>query len=239
MVTTEKGAVQFGYLVAVAFTINYIVGTGFLTIPWAFAQAGCFLSVLVLSCIVYFSIAASLFILEGMARAETIHKSKQDDESAGLQADRYPHPSFGHLNRVGTEKYEVTELCLMFLGTTGRQIYTASLSLYMFCTLLAYSTVFSNALASHFDIGPASYHIYLTLYAIVVIPLSCFELEEQVTLQVTLALGRGLMFITMVATILHATLAHNNPFQDYQQLEHGQFQDVHSNRIHVMLPILV
>jgi len=30
----------FSFMIAVAFTLNYIMGTGFLTLPWAFHQTG-------------------------------------------------------------------------------------------------------------------------------------------------------------------------------------------------------
>lgn len=43
----------FGFLVAVAFTVNYIMGTGFLTLPFATAQAGSILALVAL-----FSMAA-------------------------------------------------------------------------------------------------------------------------------------------------------------------------------------
>lgn len=31
---------QFSFLVSLAFCLNYVLGTGFLTLPWAFAQVG-------------------------------------------------------------------------------------------------------------------------------------------------------------------------------------------------------
>ncbi len=36
----EDGRAQFSYLTTVAFSLNYIIGTGFLTIPWAFTRCG-------------------------------------------------------------------------------------------------------------------------------------------------------------------------------------------------------
>lgn len=31
---------SFSFMVGVAFSLNYIMGTGFLTLPWAFSQTG-------------------------------------------------------------------------------------------------------------------------------------------------------------------------------------------------------
>ena len=44
----ESSKEGFSFWVAVAFTVNYIMGTGFLTLPWAFSEAGIGLGFLVL-----------------------------------------------------------------------------------------------------------------------------------------------------------------------------------------------
>jgi hypothetical protein len=123
-----------------------------------------------------------------MARAETLHHLRGDETALLLQEDSKP-------NRIGNEKFEVPELCHIFLGLNARTIYTACISLYMFCSLLAYATVFANAFTAHFNVGVYSYHLYLSVFAALVVPLSCTELSEQVTLQVTLAAGRLFMLI--------------------------------------------
>ena len=239
---------QFSFIVAVAFTVNYIVGTGFLTIPWAFSQAGCFLSILILSGVVYFAIASALFILEAMARADTVltmqlnlqleeQRSSSISELAPLQThDSTLQPVE---NTVGEREIELTELCLIFMGRYGKGAYTISLTIYLYCTLLAYSTVFSNAFATHMNIGPASYNIYLSIFAAIAIPLSCAELSEQIYLQVTLALGRCFLFLTMISTIIIAVICNNNPFNGYSHVTPGDFTDFHLSNIHLSLPILV
>ena len=227
---------RFTFLVAIAFTLNYIVGTGFLTLPWAFSRAGCFLSVLALSGVLYFSIASSLFLLEAMARAETIHSIKDHDNAALLQDDHVMNSSKPNL--IGNKKFEVTELCSIFLGSYGKRMYTFCITIYLYCTLLAYSTVFANAFASHFNIGEASYHIYLTLFACMVIPLSCMELSEQILIQVTLTFGRFLMFFFMIITVSYAFLFQNTPFQNISPL-HGNFEDFHIDQLYIVLPVIV
>jgi amino acid permease len=229
---------QFGYWVAVAFTINYIVGTGFLTIPWAFSQAGCFLSVLVLSLVTYLSIAAALFVLETMARADSVCKSKEHGMEMLPLKDHLNGKRF-HSNNVGNKRFEVTELCGIFLGPIGRQIYTAALGMYLYCTLLAYATVFSRAFSTHFNIGEQSHTLYLCLYGFLVIPMSCAELSEQIILQVTLAIGRLFLFLVMVFSVSFAFFIDDNPFGGFEEVSHGAFSDVSLNRLHIMLPILV
>jgi len=41
----------FGYWVGVCFTINYVIGSGILTLPWAFDAAGLVLASVVLTLI--------------------------------------------------------------------------------------------------------------------------------------------------------------------------------------------
>lgn len=59
-------------IVAFCFTINYILGTGFLTVPWAFMQGGLVLSTVVLVLVGVLSDMSKTYILESMARAEAM-----------------------------------------------------------------------------------------------------------------------------------------------------------------------
>ena len=60
----------FSPFVAFCFTVNTIMGTGFLTVPWAFVQGGLVLSTIVIIFVGIFSDMAKNYVLEAMARAE-------------------------------------------------------------------------------------------------------------------------------------------------------------------------
>jgi amino acid permease len=62
----------FSPFVAFCFTINYILGTGFLTIPWAFTEGGLLLSSTVIFLVGIFSDMAKNYLLETMARSEVM-----------------------------------------------------------------------------------------------------------------------------------------------------------------------
>lgn len=68
---SEKG---FSFLTAVAFCLNYIIGCGFLTLPWAFVEVGIIPSLILLIMMGLFAISSSIYTLEAMARANTIHQ---------------------------------------------------------------------------------------------------------------------------------------------------------------------
>lgn len=66
--------IHFSFWVTVAFTLNYILGSGFLTLPWGFEQTGLLLGVLVLLVVGFFSVLSTYFILEAMERANILHR---------------------------------------------------------------------------------------------------------------------------------------------------------------------
>eukprot|EP00546_Thalassionema_frauenfeldii_P016594 CAMPEP_0178901756 /NCGR_PEP_ID=MMETSP0786-20121207/4218_1 /TAXON_ID=186022 /ORGANISM="Thalassionema frauenfeldii, Strain CCMP 1798" /LENGTH=402 /DNA_ID=CAMNT_0020572931 /DNA_START=323 /DNA_END=1528 /DNA_ORIENTATION=+ len=104
---------------------------------------------------------------------------------------------------VKSRKFEVNVLCRVFLGKIGLNLYTLFICLYIYCTLWAYTSVFSSALARTvpaFQDEYTNYTAYAILFAAIVVPLSCLELDEQVTVQVTLTLCRFLMLATMLLT---------------------------------------
>jgi len=293
---TEKAG--FSSVVAICFTINYIMGTGFLALPWAFVQGGLISSTIALLLIAVIADISKDFLLETMARAEALESLKNQNENRknniiqikkledgkrqidfetmspismmgdieldqdddidtndtmsnkqfGASDDIFTSRSYGSLtydqkralqqkkstqllkkqrrynkatinsllqkcdneNRlliVKDRKFEIPELCKMFLGEHVAKLYTALVSFYLYLALWAYTSVFASALAKEIPVFGSShegwdYTLYVAVFATIVVPLSCRELNEQVTLQVTLAACRILMVTLMVITVL-------------------------------------
>ena len=281
----------FSVPVSIAFCINYIVGAGSLTIPWAFHQSGSLLGVLMMLVMFYFSISAVLFLLESMARAEALYtplisslsssvdgmylvgKLELDDkmvESTPLNnsidnstESNVTYNTFhGDLediklldqqeqeNTITEEyvikkrKFEISELCDIFLGSFGKQIYTCVICVYMYGTLWIFGTVFANSLSSHFHeylpltLRNYSYPIFLTVYALIVVPISCLELTEQVFVQVTLSLCRVFMILLMITTILYADYTLDQPFLEFPaNMAHESVWRVDLSKLYIILPI--
>lgn len=263
----------FSPFVGFCFTINYILGTGFLTVPWAFTQGGMALSTVVIISVGLFSDIAKNFVLETMARAEAMLDEKMrwikqnpgDEEkgqliyspavlkgeasdlvqvstmSYGAMAGNPTRGAVGsteHLNKplAGTpgasqpgtpdrskwrprqlmhrlpakyvvkhRKFEINALCRVFIGKFGLRLYTGFICLYIYCTLWAYTCVFASAMAkaAPFFAGgdvDTNYLIYAIIFASIVVPMSCMELDEQVIVQVTMTGARFLMLGLMVTT---------------------------------------
>lgn len=120
-------------------------------------------------------------------------------------------------------KFEPTELCEMFLGPLFKVIYLIALILQGFFSCLSFATVAGSALAVNIPFNftgfieqcdnnnflinflptdiPCrnAYWISLAVFAIIVVPLSLFELKEQVAVQVTLGIMR---FVTIGGLII-------------------------------------
>merc|ERR1719203_745596 len=77
----------FSPFIAVCFTVNYLVGTGFLTLPWAFVQGGLILSTILLIIATGISDIVKDFLLEGMARAEAVVPLDKEDLNGEEERD--------------------------------------------------------------------------------------------------------------------------------------------------------
>jgi hypothetical protein len=123
----------FSPFVAMCFTVNYIMGTGFLTLPLAFSSAGLGLSLLTLAVVCYLSDVSKNFMLEAMARSNALLRT----EASPDKADAYVYPtgeasSLLHSREqeaqvVAERTFEVVEMCRMYLGRRGRAAYMVTL----------------------------------------------------------------------------------------------------------------
>ena len=92
----SNGEEGFSPFVAFCFTINYVLGTGFLTLPWAFVQGGLVLSAIALFLAAIVADVTKDYLLETMARAESMvdhqmhwivrnHNNTNDSKSSSQQ----------------------------------------------------------------------------------------------------------------------------------------------------------
>ena len=220
-IMSSKG---FGLVIAVTFTLNYIIGTGFLTLPWAFYASGDMLATVVLLFVTLLAACSVLMILEAMARAAAVssesrhhHRvhSHQSYSSIPTRAGANAAKEAGKkrqlegdedvLWEVGERRIEIVELCERFYPS-GRSYFIFILSIYLYGALWAYATVFANALSTTSPLfGEVySYYFYVFIYALVVVPMSCLELSEQVSIQVFYAGCRVAMVVAMLGTVAYA-----------------------------------
>ncbi len=118
--------------------------------------------------------------------------------------------------------FEGNELMAKFYGPIGQRIYELCVIAYMGCAMWSYGTIFASSMALSVPIPwftsvnechvteacpwrcDVAYIAFLVVFAVIVVPMSCSEMKEQVVVQVALTLFRFVAIGTMVVTILIA-----------------------------------
>jgi len=198
----------FSPFVAVCYTLNWIVGTGFLVLPWAFVQGGFVLTSLVLVIAYLTSNLAKDYLLEGLARAEAVVPKERDEDSliarliGESDSDARTEDSSVPLI-VGDRLFEVRDLVRIFLGDKIAYSFTLLLAGVITSSLTSFTIFFSSSLVSNFPLvnHTVDFRIYTAIFASIVVPMSCVELTDQKYIQLTLTGGRVIMFILMISTV--------------------------------------
>eukprot|EP01038_Epipyxis_sp_PR26KG_P003962 gene3962-5681_t len=120
--------------------------------------------------------------------------------------------SYNDSNEEDIGELEVTELALEFLGVKGKIIYQTALMALTYVGLLAYTQVFNDSFNKQIlflneNSHPLWSYLSPLLFSCVVIPLSCFDLAEQIPAQVLMSILRFislsiLLFGTIIAIII-------------------------------------
>ncbi|KAL9658360.1 hypothetical protein ABK040_015680 [Willaertia magna] len=161
-------------------------------------------------------------IQETTQEDELIHSFNNNNK--GIDLFQYP-----------TKRYEINELCRLFLGIPGKIIYEVALCLYLYGGLWSYAAVFAESMASHVPLPISGwftcnvytdtsvtcdilYKIYIGIYAIIVIPLTCLNLTEQKPLQIFLTIFRYVALALMIVTIFVSIFV--DPYSRYPENPH-------------------
>jgi amino acid permease len=250
----EEAPPQFSFWVGVSFTLNYVVGSGFLTLPKAFQDSGPILGGIVLALFGFYSILSVYFLLESMDRAAQLFGREKTDIELSRTINSRNYSSIQQSSQHGTgstknaiiaskakeaatktkeedideqtehtnkneielsnRRIEITEMCDLFLGKTGKQVFSFIISVYMYGTMCAYCTVFAQSFEAEVggEHSKLAYYLYLLLFAIMVIPLSLMEFTEQVHIQVALTIFRVVMLLIIILSTTIARYTHGNEF---------------------------
>lgn len=126
---------------------------------------------------------------------------------------------------VFTPDYEVINLVDYFLGRYHKHLYQASLMALMYIGLLAYSQVFVGSMSSFFHYKDVSY-IATCIFSLIVLPLSCMELDEQVSMQFIMSLVRFLaIFIMVFGCLIGLIYRDRMPSNDMGKEEDNSFSN--------------
>mmetsp|Transcript_9039 Transcript_9039/g.13911 ORF Transcript_9039/g.13911 Transcript_9039/m.13911 type:complete len:625 (+) Transcript_9039:91-1965(+) len=227
---------------AIIYCLNYAMGSGFLTLPRAFVDAGiglgCFLTIII-------AIGATVSaecVLDVLARAERQSSLSSESSYGGTLPPVISEDEEEKSDARNIEKsvfsapplYQVSDLCALYLGNIGYVTYMIMLLCFMYGSLWAYAAIFGASFAAHALIPGIGYRFYVLLFGIIIAPLSCRDLAEQKFIQLALAIGRTLMLALMILTALTALVA-SGPLI---QTSSSQFQQDFFHRILSAAPIL-
>ncbi|ETV71494.1 hypothetical protein H257_13362 [Aphanomyces astaci] len=144
---------HYSPLVCYSYTLNTILGVGCLTIPYAGLVLG--LSTVVgMSFLSYVTVLWTCEALERHRRRLHLLPPTSDDD------------------------LEVVTLCRVYLGSIGANLYHVALYSYGYAVLVAFAQVFIAALSTQFPALSSS--LVALFYSLVVVPLSCMDLTEQI-----------------------------------------------------------
>ena len=186
--------------------INFTFGIGILGLPHAVAKSGLLMSAIVVPIIGALSLMTMLWMPEVAARAE------------GVIGEKSLTPWF----RVTYRKFEVNQLCRIFLGGFYQRLYELVMVISLYGALWSFASVAVSSMAANVPLpgitgGQCDYYssqwiqacetsflIWGGIFAVIVIFLSCLDFMEQTTFQVTMTFVRFIAFGLMMASAIIA-----------------------------------
>eukprot|EP00731_Ephydatia_muelleri_P012370 Em0006g1264a len=160
----SKGPKTVGLAVGYFMVLNYVVGNGFLGIPFTFYHAGMVGSITIFLFIMFMEWNSARWLFEVMSRAQALETFKQEQlvETQSEKSDHLPalsdrshvtpddHPKYEILV---TRKFELTELCQVFVGRWFKVFYLLVVITASFIVLWTYSTVAGSAWSTNLPLN--------------------------------------------------------------------------------------
>lgn len=248
-VTNYSTARGYIWPLALAFCINYILGTGFQSIPYAYQDAGIIPSTIIILIATALAILANNWQLETIARCHPVVLARESDSSrkAFLLDYEDNEDEVAQIEKeegllVRNTVYEVPKLFEVFIGLWMSRVYTAVFIVYMFGALWAYTVVMGLTMTTvipfpglthkddcNAEVGEScptfstgcswAYVIYVAIMGCMITCLSVLDLKEQKALQVTLAFVRGVGLTLIVICIIGAMAT--APYSSYDNNSEG------------------
>ena len=237
---------KFGLLTGYIFVINTCIGAGFLSIPWAFDNAGwlfCVIYQIIVSIQGYFM---CMMILEAMSRAEILLRMTEEGKdihqialrklfSKPIAQERLIQPP--HLRPIITNRMiNCSDIVKLVFGERTGMVYLILFYFYQLGTLVAFISIFSSSFASNVPLGNEEtcdiyatssfyndcrwkYWVYLAVYSIITVYMTMKGIEEQQAFQFTMSILRfSVMLLIILISIVDLTSEKNNQDSGHNSL---------------------
>eukprot|EP00929_Paragymnodinium_shiwhaense_P010261 TRINITY_DN11483_c0_g1_i1.p1 TRINITY_DN11483_c0_g1~~TRINITY_DN11483_c0_g1_i1.p1 ORF type:complete len:503 (-),score=80.87 TRINITY_DN11483_c0_g1_i1:266-1774(-) len=203
---------QYSALVGSAFMLNMVLGTGPLTLPYAFEEAGIVLSSVFVGVLMILSYMSATFVVEALSRAGKVRRSPAAKEPAQRQArelelEEQLSPSAAGM---ADDESEISER--LELGAIAEAVMPPGLSKVPYVVLIVYaygvlSVYVISGVSSIASLigdvhGVDSYYLLLAGFICVVSPLCLMDFSKTRPLQVCIAIVRIVVVILMMMVMV-------------------------------------
>lgn len=170
----------------------------------AFAQAGTLLSSIAATLVALQSYITATYLLETCARAEALRNARVVGSAEGGSGATTRVLPRQYSMAIRTNKFELSELCLVFFGPRTRDFFTFTSAVDLYGITWTFAVVFASAFQDEYAIRAGSmddYLLYLLIFACVTVPLTCVPIIDQLAIQMIFLAARTIMVIMMVVTL--------------------------------------
>lgn len=242
---------RFGLWTGYFFTINCVVGAGFLSIPWAFQRGGwvfCLIFQLLVSGV---SMYLSKQLLEVMSRVEVLQRMKEEDQKVPTvrfcemftQKGEELLPQTHHTPEITARRFDITEIVRIIFGEKWSIAYLFCMVFYNLGIQLAYSSIFAVSFASNVPLGTLGtcdiyqdeefftdcrwkYWVYLGVFFVCMLYLTIKGVEEQVWFQSAMTFVRFIVMTLVIVTCVFDIAYHqHNESSDYNSIDTPSYFD--------------
>ncbi|KAH3742534.1 amino acid transporter [Pelomyxa schiedti] len=196
-----------GTMTGTAILINYIIGMGVFSLPYAFYVGGVSLASISLLMFSGLLIITAFWVLEIMSRAHGYNTAQRLST----------HPK----NILEYDKYDYTRFCYIFGRMPGKVLCQIAMALYVYGCLWGYAASFASTLSiilfnwfsdescdvydpNRSDVCTYTYYASVGLFALITLPICLLDLAKQAFLQLFLTAYRFTAFGTMMLTTIIA-----------------------------------
>lgn len=234
--------VRFGGFPGYAYTLNSVIGAGFLSIPWAYQQGGWAISVGIQVVFLLLGWALARQVVEITSRVTALAVNTVQIRPLGLFA-LLTQPFYRQKSQLtatlpsppditDTLQFDLYGEVKVLMGKGWAVVFFLGNCFFLVCSLTAYANIFGTNFATHLPVFAQcsysgstvseqckwQYVFFLLIYLLLMAYFSAIEFHEQVWMQYTMtAMRLVVIFAVMVLSALNLVLQRNlNDAKPYQ-----------------------
>lgn len=258
----EEDKTKFGGFAGYAYTLNSVIGAGFLSIPWAYQNGGWGISVAIQAVFLALGWALAREVVEITSRVTALAINGVQARPLSLfelltkpfyksQASQSPAlPSAPNI--INTLQFDLYGEVQLLMGKGWAVVFFLVNCFFLVCSLTAYANIFGTNLASHLPVLEdcsysgntvsthcnEQYAFFLLIYFFLMAYFSVIEFHEQVWMQYTMTLIRLVVILTVILlSVLSLTLEKN--LSDDQPYRSGHPNIANFSEMGRTMPILL